>query len=172
MSINQMDIGDKVIFVMGVSGSGKTLIGKGLAQELGIPFVDADDHHPEVNIRKMSQGIPLNDEDRIPWLDELNRLAKDHYKNGCVIACSALKEDYRFRLMKSIEPRTIWIYLKGSFDEIFARMSKRTDHFMGANMLQSQFDALEEPDNAVAVSITDAPEIMISKIKKAIISLG
>ncbi len=170
--MNQIDIGDKVVFVMGVSGSGKSVIGNQLAQELGLPFVDADDHHPEVNIKKMAQGIPLNDNDRIPWLNRLNQLAKVEYTQGCVIACSALKEDYRLRLMNSIESRTIWIYLKGSYDQIFERMNKRVDHFMGANMLQSQFDTLEEPANAITISIADSPEIMIAKIREAIVSLG
>ncbi|MEQ8715687.1 MAG: gluconokinase [Cyclobacteriaceae bacterium] len=170
--MNQIDIGDKVVFVMGVSGSGKSVIGNQLAQELGLPFVDADDHHPEANIKKMAQGIPLNDNDRIPWLNRLNQLAKVKYTQGCVIACSALKEDYRLRLMYSIESRTIWIYLKGSYDQIFERMNKRVDHFMGANMLQSQFDTLEEPANAITISIADSPEIMIAKIREAIVSLG
>ncbi len=170
--MNQIHIGDKVVFVMGVSGSGKSVIGNQLAQELGLPFVDADDHHPEANIKKMAQGIPLNDNDRIPWLNRLNQLAKVKYTQGCVIACSALKEDYRLRLMHSIESRTIWIYLKGSYDQIFERMNKRVDHFMGANMLQSQFDTLEEPANAIAISIADSPETMIAKIREAIVALG
>lgn len=171
--MNQIDdIGDKVLFVMGVSGSGKSLIGNQLAQELDIPFIDADDHHPEANIQKMAEGIPLNDEDRIPWLSTLNQLAREKYTKGCVIACSALKEDYRLRLMKSIESRTIWIYLRGSYDQIFERMSKREGHYMGANMLQSQFDALEEPENVITMSITDSPNVMIAKIKEAIASLG
>lgn len=168
MSTNQMNMEGKVIFVMGVSGSGKSLIGEQLANHLGIPFVDADDHHPDANIQKMSHGIPLNDEDRTPWLNELNRLARNKYSRGCVMACSALKEDYRLRLMYSIESRTIWIYLKGSFDEIFERMNKRAGHFMGANILQSQFDTLEEPAHAIAISIADSPEQIITNIKIAL----
>ena len=156
---------DKVFYVMGVSGAGKTLIGKLLAEELGLPFVDADDHHPAANIDKMRQGIPLNDLDRIPWLNELNRLARDHYPQGCVMACSALKEDYRRRLIKSIASRAVWIYLKGSYETIFERMHHREGHFMGAHMLQSQFDTLEEPDEAIIVAIDDQPEEIIANIK-------
>lgn len=164
------DIGHKVIFVMGVSGSGKSLIGEKLANDLGIPFVDADDHHPEINIQKMSQGIPLNDQDRIPWLNNLNRLARSQYIEGCVIACSALKQDYRQRLMEGIESRTIWIYLQGSYDQIYERMKKREGHFMGANMLQSQFDTLEAPDHAITVNIGDSPEAIIDEIKEELIA--
>ena len=84
----------KVIFVMGVSGSGKTSIGQLLASQLSVPFIDADDHHPQSNIDKMSQGFPLNDSDRKPWLDILYGIAVEHIGVGCVIACSALKEIY------------------------------------------------------------------------------
>ena len=110
------DLAQKVIFVMGVSGSGKSSIGQLLANELSIPFIDADDHHPPSNIKKMSQGIPLQDSDRFPWLDILHEIAVKHIGSGCVIACSALKEIYRTQLNKSIESSVEWIYLKGSYD--------------------------------------------------------
>ncbi len=166
--MDEMNIGSKVIFIMGVSGCGKSLIGQQLAKELDIPFVDADDHHPEANIEKMSQGIPLNDEDRIPWLNELNRIAKVQYSQGCVIACSALKEEYRLRLMNSIESQAVWVYLKGSYDQIFERMNRRENHFMGSIMLQSQFDTLEEPDNAITISVKDSPEAIVGQLKKTL----
>ena len=154
---------------MGVSGSGKTSIGQLLARELSIPFIDADDHHPASNIEKMSQGIPLNDNDRKPWLDQLNKIARSHLDTGCVIGCSALKEDYRRRLSDSIESHVLWVYLQGSYEQIFERMKKRQDHFMGADMLRSQFDTLEEPGDAVNMDIADAPEVMVQKIKSHII---
>ena len=158
------DLNHKIIFVIGVSGSGKSLIGRKLAHIIELPFIDADDHHPQSNVDKMANGIPLNNKDRFPWLDELNRIAREEHNDGCVIACSALKQEYRSRLENSIESKAIWIYLKGSYDQIFERMTKREDHFMGANMLQSQFDTLEEPKDAIVMNITDSPETIIKEI--------
>jgi 6-phosphogluconate dehydrogenase len=159
----ETSLSHKVIFVMGVSGCGKTSIGQRLAAELGVPFIDADDHHPKVNIDKMSQGMPLTDEDRKPWLEELNKIARGT-NTGIIIACSALKEKYRILLMESIESKTIWIYLRGSFDLIYDRMNRRANHYMGANMLKSQFDALEEPNDAIIVNIEDHPDQIIKKL--------
>ena len=159
------DLAQKVIFIMGVSGSGKSSIGQLLANELSIPFIDADDHHPPSNIKKMSQGIPLQDSDRFPWLDILHEIAVKHIGSGCVIACSALKEIYRTQLNKSIESSVEWIYLKGSYDLIFERMNSREGHFMGAEMLKSQFDTLEAPKNAIDIDIANSPTVIIEKIK-------
>ena len=150
---------------MGVSGSGKTSVGRILAKELSVLFVDADDHHPASNIEKMSLGIPLNDDDREPWLNNLNQIAQDNVSSGCVIACSALKKAYRWRLKNSIESEVLWIYLKGAYDQIFERMKIRQDHYMGANMLRSQFEAFEEPENAISIDIADSPEVIVQKIK-------
>lgn len=155
----------KVIFIMGVSGSGKTSVGRLLAKDLSVPFIDADDHHPSSNIEKMSKGIPLTDADREPWLDTLNKIAQEHIYSGCVIACSALKEAYRQRLMKAIESNVLWIYLKGTYEQIYDRMKKRQDHFMGARMLRSQFEELEAPDDAIIMDIADSPEVIVQKIK-------
>ena len=150
---------------MGVSGSGKSSIGQMLAAALAVPFIDADDHHPESNIQKMSSGIPLDDVDRWPWLATINQLAKDTTDSGCVIACSALKEVYRLRLMDSIEPKVCWVFLKGTFEQILDRMNNRKDHFMGANMLRSQFETLEEPDTVLTIDITDSPAVIVQRIK-------
>ena len=155
----------KIIFIIGVSGSGKTTVGRMLATELSVPFIDADDHHPVSNIEKMSRGIPLDDADREPWLDSLNYLAQEHIGSGCVIACSALKEDYRRRLARSIGQHVQWVYLKGSYDQIFERMQNREGHFMEAAMLKSQFDALEEPKYAIGVDIVDSPERIVQLIQ-------
>jgi len=159
---------NKVIIVMGVSGSGKSSIGQLLAEELFIPFIDADDYHPKSNVEKMSQGIPLNDMDRIPWLNALNKVTIDNVYKGCVIACSALKQDYRSRLSQSIESNILMVYLKGSFDVIYDRMENRKEHFMGAEMLKSQFDILEEPEDALVISIVDTPQVIVQKIKSHI----
>ena len=156
---------EKVIYIMGVSGSGKSLVGNLLASELSVPFIDADDHHSLSNIKKMSAGIPLNDDDRWPWLRKINQIAKESVRSGCVIACSALKEEYRMTLNNSIEKKVIWIYLKGTFEQIVERMKNRQDHFMQPSMLKSQFDTLEEPENAIIVDVSDLPEQLIQKIK-------
>jgi carbohydrate kinase (thermoresistant glucokinase family) len=155
----------KIIFIMGVSGSGKTLLGQLLAKELSVPFIDADDYHPVSNIEKMTLGTPLNDQDRMPWLQQLNQLAIDHVSNGCVIACSALKEEYRKLLSHSLTSYVLWVYLKGTYEQISSRLENRAGHFMKAGMLKSQFDALEEPEYALTINISDTPEDIIKSIK-------
>jgi len=159
---------NKILFIIGVSGSGKTSVGRLLANELAVPFLDADDYHPESNIKKMSEGFPLNDNDRTPWLDRLHEEATNHFDSGCVIACSALKEIYRSRLARNIESQVNWIYLKGNYDLIFERMNDREGHFMDANMLQSQFDTLEEPKEAIEIDIKNSPEEIVRHIKSQI----
>jgi len=154
-----------VIFVMGVSGSGKSTIGKLLAHELHLPFYDGDDYHPEENVSKMRAGIPLNDEDRSSWLGRLHILALDLVdKDGGIIACSALKESYRKMLMEGITNRVTWIYLEGEMDLIKARMEARREHYMPTTLLQSQFDALEIPEYAMRITIDACPEEIITKI--------
>jgi 6-phosphogluconate dehydrogenase len=151
---------------MGVSGVGKSTIGNMLADELKIPFFDGDDYHPKENIAKLSSGNPLNDDDRHGWLLSLNELAKEQLKKGsCVIVCSALKQKYRALLSQGIEKNTKWVHLSGTFDTIYNRMNARTDHFMSSAMLKSQFDTLEEPEDAMTVDIELKPSEIVSKIK-------
>jgi gluconokinase len=147
----------KKILVMGVSGCGKSLIGSELAKSLKLPFYDGDDFHPQANVEKMRQGIPLDDADRSGWLDTLNKLYVD---NECaVIACSALKPEYRDILRRNNESLVI-VYLKGDFDTIWARHKNRANHyFNGEAMLRSQFDTLVEPDNAEALHIDIAQSV-------------
>ncbi|MEM1123978.1 MAG: gluconokinase [Bacteroidota bacterium] len=155
----------KIIFVMGVSGSGKTTIGKMLARELNLPFFDADDFHPPANVNKMSRGEPLNDEDRAPWLDNLNELARAQAEEkGAVITCSALKAIYRRRLEKGIHDLPDWVFLDGDFDLLLSRMNDREDHFMPASLLQSQFDTLEVPKSAIKVDVAKSPEEIIAEL--------
>jgi len=138
--------------IIGVSGSGKTTVGKSLASSLGWEFYDADDFHPPANIAKMAEGFPLDDKDRSPWLDSLHELISSCLEadRPGVLACSALKERYRQNIMEGNENVQL-IYLKGSYELIQSRMSTRTGHYMKPSMLQSQFDALEEPADALYV---------------------
>lgn len=156
---------------MGVSGCGKSTIGKLLAQELDIPFFDGDDFHPESNIQKMSNGQALNDEDRQGWLETLNDLAKQQLaKNSCVIVCSALKQKYRDILSFDIKAETNWVYLSGSFNQIFDRLNSREGHFMPSELLISQFETLEEPKDALKIDIAFTPEIIIKTIKNGLMN--
>lgn len=150
---------------MGVSGSGKTTLGKALAQGLGWVFFDADDFHPPENIAKMAAGIPLSDPDRAPWLAALHDQLVSTMEGGHhpVLACSALKEKYRARILEGLDGIVI-IYLKGGYDLIWSRMSRREGHYMKPEMLQSQFDALEEPRDAVVLDAEMPPEEMIDRI--------
>lgn len=157
----------KIYYVMGVSGSGKSTIGKLLAEKLAIPFFDGDDYHPEANIKKMAAGNPLNDDDRRGWLETLNNLAIDNTAEGVVIVCSALKQKYRDILTSTLLEKSSFIYLKGSYTEIWERLSKRDNHFMPAALLQSQFDTLEEPTTStIVVSIKNSPEEIVNAIVK------
>lgn len=155
----------RIIYVMGVSGSGKSTIARLLATHLGYTFADADDFHPAVNVEKMSQGIPLQDEDRVDWLKAIHQFAIAQLAHqGVVIACSALKEKYRQTLTAQIEAQVDWIYLKGSFDVIRARMQQRKNHFMPDSLLTSQFADLEEPHNALIVNIEKSPTELLQEI--------
>ena len=153
-----------MIIVMGVSGCGKTTIGKGLAKHLHLPYYDADDFHPSSNIEKMKKGIPLDDQDRLPWLNTLaDQIQTWDRQGGAVLSCSALKESYR-KLLASKSKPIDWVYLKGSFELIQSRLEKREGHYMKSGLLQSQFDALEEPKYGISISIDNSPETMISTI--------
>ncbi|MDC1028748.1 gluconokinase [Schleiferiaceae bacterium] len=157
---------NRVVFIIGVSGSGKTHIGKNLADEVDIKFIDADDQHSEQNIEKMKSGMPLTDKERIPWLLKLNQLARAHSNEGCVISCSALKQSYRNLLAEGIEHQVNWVYLKGDYDIIYDRMKTRIGHFMKPKMLLSQFETLEEPVDSIEIDISKSPESIIKYLKK------
>jgi len=156
-----------IVILIGVSGSGKTTIGQLLAEDLSWQFYEGDDFHPQANIDKMRQGTPLTDADRAPWLAALNRLIRDLVREGrsAVVACSALKQTYRDRLLKDTRDVRV-IYLKGDYDLIRKRLQERRGHFMKANLLASQFDALEEPERVLAVDTAQEPETVVSLIKR------
>ena len=155
---------NRIIYIMGVSGSGKTTIGRLLSEKTGIPFFDGDDFHSAENKEKMKGGSPLTDADRQGWLQSLNKLAKqESVKQGAIIACSALKEKYRKLLSENLD-NPAWVFLKGSFELISHRMKNRTGHFMPPELLQSQFDTLEDPQPAIAVKIDSDPEKITDNI--------
>jgi gluconokinase len=154
-----------IIYIMGVSGSGKTTIGKNLAEKIGFPFFDGDDFHSAANKEKMTAGIPLIDKDRESWLMHMNQAARDEAKlGGAVFACSALKEKYRAILSSGINIPLYWVFLQGSFELIKKRMEERKDHFMPPGLLASQFDALEIPGSRITVDISDSPDEIVEKI--------
>jgi len=152
---------------MGVAGSGKTTVGELLAQQLGWSFYDADGFHPPENIKKMANGIPLNDVDRAPWLTALHSLISTSLRENrpAVLACSALKESYRQRLLEESDGVQI-VYLKGSYDLLWSRLSHRKDHYMKPQMLQSQFETLEEPVNALTLDVSMPVMNLVNEILK------
>jgi 6-phosphogluconate dehydrogenase len=155
---------NRIIYIMGVAGSGKTTVGELLSAKTGVPFFDADDFHPAANKEKMKAGMALNDEDRKGWLHKLNALALVQAElKGAIIACSALKDKYRDILQKNIT-NIKWIFLQGNYDVIYKRMKKREGHYMPAGLLASQFDDLEIPATAFTVSIEKRPEEIIEII--------
>ena len=151
---------------MGVSGSGKTTVGKLLAQSLNWDFSDADDYHPSANIEKMSLGIPLEDADRLPWLLQL-QAAIDRWlleNKNVVLACSALKASYREMLCRDQQRMKI-VYLKGSFHLLATRLKTRENHYMKADLLLSQLETLEEPENAIIIDASQPLELIVRQIK-------
>jgi carbohydrate kinase (thermoresistant glucokinase family) len=153
-----------ILICMGVSGCGKTTIGRLLAAELRLPFYDADDFHPDTNVRKMTSGIPLSDDDRRPWLNHLaDEMTGWEKTGGAVLACSALKASYR-KILDSGGADVRFIYLKGDRKLIATRIQSRTDHYMPPALLDSQFNALEEPSGAIIVPVDDPPETIVHNI--------
>ncbi len=152
---------------MGVAGSGKTTVGEKLAREVGWLYHDADTFHPPENVAKMSASIPLTDADRAPWLAAM----RHHIENcleqhqGAVVSCSALKESYREILLVDPE-RVKLVYLQGSRDLLWARISSRQDHFMKPAMLDSQLATLEEPAQALTLNIALEPKSLVAAIRR------
>jgi carbohydrate kinase (thermoresistant glucokinase family) len=150
---------------MGVSGCGKTTIGSMLADRLGMEFHDADRYHPESNILKIKSGIPLTDRDREPWLLRLADIISEREGgSGVVLACSALKEAYREILSTNRKDITRFIHLTGPRELILRRMNSREGHYFPPHLLDSQYDDLEEPDQAISVAVERSPEEIIDEI--------
>jgi gluconokinase len=154
-----------IVLLMGVTASGKSTVGKLLADRLGWTFHDGDDYHPAANVEKMSRGIPLTDADREPWLDALNAVMRKHEAEGtsAIVASSALKAAYREHLARGL-PGLVVVFLKGEPEILQARLDARKDHFMPRTMLPSQLAALEEPGDAIVVDAGLSPQTIVGLI--------
>lgn len=152
----------RTLIVIGVAGAGKTTLGRALANELNATFLDADDFHSSENVTKMRDGLPLTDADRGPWLARLNEELHIRARAGAsvVLACSALKADYRAHIGHALQS-IHWIFLDGDFATIVERMRARSDHYMPESLLESQFETLERPDNAISIAtnLTTAEQV-------------
>jgi len=158
-----------ILIVMGVAGAGKTTVARLLAEELSWTFRDADEFHPASNIEKMSCAIALEDADRTPWLAAMRAAIETWLRENtnAVLTCSCLKAAFRQTLV--VDPaRVRLVYLKGSFDLIETRLRQRTHHFLKAQLLQSQFAILEEPQDAIIADVSDPPAVIVTKIRKAL----
>ena len=166
--------GKKMVYIiMGVSGCGKTTIGRMLAKRLAIKFYDADDFHTQNNIDKMKNFISLDDDDRNPWLlDIAMHIAQWNRDGGAVLACSALKEKYRQILSRDAKEKVAFIYLEGDKNIILERMKGRKEHFFPLGLLESQFNALEAPLNAIKVRLDKTPEDICKEIIDKLIVSG
>jgi gluconokinase len=157
-----------IVVVMGVCGCGKTTVGEGLAGALGWPFFDGDDFHPPENVAKMAAGVPLNDDDRWPWLDRIAAHLRGILGRGghAVLACSALKQAYRDRLARAGDVR--FVHLAGDYDTIAARLASRSHRYMPASLLASQFAALEPPTDAVSIDVRLPVADQVARIRQAL----
>jgi gluconokinase len=165
-SANMKRASGMIIILMGVVGAGKTTIGRLLAAQLGWEFADADDYHPEANVKKIRRGIPLNDLDRMPWLRQLRAAIMNWQSEGRngVLACSALKKGYRDEL--TIGDEVHFVYLRGSADVIAQRLRLRKGHFADDQILASQFADLEEPESAATIDVAKPVEQIVTEIRK------
>jgi gluconokinase len=154
-----------IVLIMGVAGAGKTTVGTLLAKELGWIFADADSYHPPENVKKMASGKPLADSDRAPWLAALRNLIQGWISNkeNAVLACSALKQSYREQLQ--ISPEVKVVYLRGPLQLIHKRMLHRSGHYMDPKLLQSQFDTLEEPSDALKIDVAATPANIVRQVR-------
>jgi gluconokinase len=157
-----------IVIIFGVSGAGKTTVGKLLARQLGWRFIEADDFHPEANVEKMRSGHPLTDEDRWPWLERLQQQIEQllSARENAVLACSALKRAYRDRLHVNDEVK--FVFLRGNYALVEKQLRSRHGHVMDANLLQSQFDDLEEPqpdENVLTIELGGTPKEIVEEIE-------
>lgn len=159
-----------IVLVMGVSGAGKSTVGRLLADALGAAFLEADDFHPPANVERMRAGVPLRDEDRWPWLDALAAAIDEEAAEGrpVVVACSALKRSYRDRLLGRHAGRARVVHLRGDPALIAGRLAGRSGHYMPPALLPTQIAALEPPEDALAVDVGAPPEVLVEGIVRAL----
>lgn len=160
-----------IVLIMGPAGSGKTTVGKLLAAQLSWGFADGDDFHPPANVAKMSQGTPLTDEDRLPWLQSIRDAMLQWQAQGknVVVACSALKRSYRDLLGIGSSTEDIkLVYLKGTYDLLLERLHSRAGHYMKEQMLASQLADLEEPTDAITINVANSPSIIVADIRRSL----
>lgn len=167
------DASRPLLVLMGVTGAGKTTLGRMLAERLGVPFADADDFHPAANVAKMSSGVPLTDEDRAPWLAAIGAWLAARRGEGAVATCSALRRAYRDALRAEAGATLRFVFLHGDPALIGARQAARQGHFMPASLLASQFATLEPPDpatepDALPVGVDASPEAVAEAVLAAL----
>ncbi len=150
-----------IVVVMGVSGSGKTTIGKLLAGRLACEFIEGDDFHPPANVAKMAAGTPLTDEDRWPWLKRLNEEVRN--RKAAVLACSALKQSYRDFLLQGVSGSSL-VFLNGSEDLLKSRLQSRRHRYMPPSLLESQFAALEPPRDAIEINVQESVQYCVEAV--------
>ena len=154
-----------VLLIVGVSGVGKTTIGAQVARELGIPFFDADDFHPASNIERMKSGIPLDDDDRQPWIETLaKQLSYWQKASGAVLACSALKKSYREILEAQCDERPLWLFLHAPKSVLASRLAARKGHFFDQRLLHTQLDELEAPDDGWLIDASQSEEEIVGEV--------
>ena len=156
-----------VIVVMGVEGVGKSTVGRRLADELGVDFVEGDDQHSPEAKEQMAAGIPLDDEDRAPWLDRLDAIVREHEATGLVLACSALKHAYRQRLTRGVSG-VAFVALVAPRDVLKERITDRRGHFAGADLLDSQLATLELGDDVKTVDATKPLDEVVAAARAAV----
>lgn len=155
----------KIVILTGVSGVGKTFLGQKLSELTAIPFLDADDFHPEANKQKMKSGVPLNDQDRLPWLLDLNtHIKKSETAHGLILACSALKHEYKRILEKEVKNKINWVCLEANAEVIQTRLQERKSHFMPASLLQSQLDTYEPTEDALHLDTEESVETLCNAV--------
>jgi gluconokinase len=156
-----------IVVVMGVTGVGKTTIGRLVAEAVHVPFLDADDFHSDAAKAQMHEGIPLTDAERRPWLDRINHALREHTATGAVLACSALTDEYRARLTAGIA-EVRFLLLTGDPELIRQRIAARLGHFAGTDLLPSQLDTLEVPVDAVTVNVDATPDVVVRRALDAL----